>query len=179
MREAPWWRPALNVLNLSCLILSSYKVLGILSHKNRSQQLSCNFFSCRWILLLQRILDDATLQPCRSLDHLQKDNKNLQGPGQRTQNETLNNYQSLKSFSWMSFEIYKTTIMRQWTSTSDLFRISTGEKLIITNSFTQACVSIGSVNFVHLLKIEITQKHTIVWGHLEPLIFKRSFKKRS
>ena len=137
------------------------------------------FFSCRWILLLQRILDHATLQPCRSLDHLQKDNKNLQGPGQRTQNETLNNYQSLKSFSWMSFEIYKTTITRQWTSTSDLFRISTGEKLIITNSFTQACVSIGSVNFVHLLKIEITQKHTIVWGHLEPLIFKRSFKKRS
>ena len=92
MREAPWWRPALNVLNLSCLILSSYKVLGILSHKNRSQQLSCNFFSCRWILLLQRILDHATLQPCRSLDHLQKDNKNLQGPGQRNQNQTINNH---------------------------------------------------------------------------------------
>ena len=37
---------------------------------------------------LQRILDHAIIvQPCRSLD--QKDNKNLQGPGEQNQKETL------------------------------------------------------------------------------------------
>ena len=154
----------------------NYYICGILSHKNRSEQLSCKFLIFFWwILLLQRIVDHATLQPCRSLDHLQKDNKNLQGPGQRTQNETLNNYQSLKSFSWMSFEIYKTTITRQWTSTSDRFRISTGEQLIITNSSTQACVSIGSGNFFLLLKIEIAQKHTIVWASYYEAILNHLF----
>ena len=35
---------------------------------------------------LQRILDHAIIvQPCRSLDHLQKDNKDRQGPGERNQ----------------------------------------------------------------------------------------------
>ena len=111
-----------------------------MSHKNRSQQLSCNFFSCRWILLLQRILDHATLQPCRSLDHLQKDNKDRQGPGERNQ-ILQNNYDEplISNFRPVHWTVFRISTEKSWS-------------LPIIRS-----------TFVHFLKIKIAQKHNPFW----------------
>ena len=124
-------------INAICEIIHirerNYYIFGKLSHKNRSQELrtpknyheshsprlqTCKIwiFSFGWILLLQRILDHAIIvQPCRSLDHLQKDNKDRQGPGER--NQILpNNYDEplISNFRPVHWTVFRISTEKSW-----------------------------------------------------------------